>query len=469
MDVSRRAAERLFQKAVEENVDFLVLSGDVLNANLASPGTILFLLDQFERLKKAGIVVYWAGGEFDSPEDWPASFPLPDNVHYFPGNSIQEYYFHRIEEGNPTPVAKIVGMSRNQHRRQIRSSEFPVDPGGLYTIAVANGLVDSESLSQRRIDYWAMGGETQRNVFHGNPRKKGLDGKPIPLDPPDQPAGTKRDRKDLPPQPYTVHYPGSTFARSPENIGFYGATLVEIPWGEEPVLTFFPTSPIRWVNDQITMQAGDDGGKLADEIRIRIKNYRETQKSDDLMIRWFVDVPPGPLAASLRRGSLTNDLLSELRSLYAKEDPMTWSVSLNLLLPEQLPKSYYDQQTILGDFLRSVKHHQDDPREMIDLEKYIPKEWGDEETVRDLLLAEKIDDSIDKSTDQAEAGPEKTSATSTGRFVQSTVQSENQRRVLKEAALVGLELLSGENTKLFSLESRPPASMIDPMEEELID
>lgn len=465
LDVARRAGVRLFDKVLEEDVDFLLLSGNVLNANLAPPGLLLFLAEQFARLRKAGIAVYWAGGEFDSPEDWPAAFPLPDNVHFFPSNSIQEYFFHRVDgpraDGSPgSPLAKIVGMSRNQRQRRLRSSEFPLDPGGLYTIAVANGDVDPESLTQRRIDYWALGGSSERRVFHGNPRKKGPDGKPIPLDPPEN--AEKRDRRDLPPPPYTVHYPGSTVARSPKDIGSYGATLVEIPWGEEPVLTYFPTSPIRWVNDQITLEAEADGGKLTDELRRRVKNYRENQKGDDLLISWFVDIPPGPLASALRRGNLTNDLLSELRSLYSKEDPLTWSVSLSLLLPERLPKNFYDQQSMLGDFLRSVRHFQEHTEEVIDLGLYVPEDWADsEEQLRELLLADKV--AVDPQADGEEG--DAAAESPAFRYTQSARQADDRRRVLREAALVGLELLGGETQKSFTLDHRS-VSIVDPEEEE---
>jgi len=356
LDISKRAAERLFQQCLDERIDFLVLCGNVLNANLAPPGVFLFLVEQFERLKKAGINVYWAGGEFDSPEDMPSAFPMPENVYRFPSNSIQEFYFHRTEGTNTLPVAKLVGMSRNQRNKRIRSSEFPPEPGGFFTVAIANGEVESEALTQRFVDYWAMGGSNRRNTFHGNPRKKGPDGKPLPLDPElrQNSAEHRLHKKDLPPQPFIVHYPGPTLARTPSDIGLYGATLVEVPIDhsgrplEEPVLTHFSTSPIRWLNDRVLLEPTDDAGKLADELRLRLKNYREAHKTDDLLINWLVDVPPGQLAQHLRRGGLTNDLLSELRAMYGQDEPMTWSVSISVLVPEQLPKSYHEQQTILG-------------------------------------------------------------------------------------------------------------------------
>jgi hypothetical protein len=434
LDVAKRAALRLFDKCLEEEIDFLILSGKVLHAHFAPPGIFLFLVEQFERLKKAGIAVYWAGGESDSPEDMPTAFPLPDNVYRFPSNSIQEFYYHRSKGSDSLPIAKLVGMSRNQRSRRVRSSEFPAEPGGLFTIAIVNGEVEPETLTQRHIDYWAMGGSYQRQTFHGNPRKKGPDGKPLPLD--HATIGIKRDKKDLPPQPFVVHYPGQTLARTPRSIGTFGATLVEIVLDgsglplEEPVLTHFSTSPVRWINDRIVMDSEDDGGTLANELRQRIKNYRDAQKGDDLLINWLVDVPPGQLAHHLRQGGLTADLLSELRAMYGQDEPMTWSVSISVLVPDQLPKSYYEQQTILGDFLRSVKHFQDNPQELIHLGGYIPKNWTQEDYVKHLLLAEKVKDEITDSEDQE---PKE-------RWMQLPAQTEMQQRVLREAAMTGLEL-----------------------------
>jgi DNA repair exonuclease SbcCD nuclease subunit len=445
-DVSRRAALRLFDKALEESVDFLIISGDILNASAAPPGLFVFLIEQFERLHKSGISVYWAGAELDSPDDIPISFPFPDNVHHFPTNSIQEYYFKRKNEHTSGTLAKIVGISRKQHQRKIRSSEFPIDPGRLFTIAIANGDVDPESLSQRRIDYWAMGGLEQRFIYQGNPRKKNTDGKPIPLDPPNLSDGSKLNKKDTPPPPFTVHYPGTTVALTPEMIGLYGATLVEVIPDEEPQLSFFQTSPIRWINDQITLNENDGIEQLKEEINSRIKNYQTTQKNEDLMISWFVDFPlSNQLSAILRKESAVNEILSELRKeylQYRQNEPITWSVNITLLLPDTLPKQIYEQQTILGDFVRAIKHHQNEQNKIIDLTKYLPsklKEIKPEENnsneYGDILLANKT---VDPNTGEVN-------------LVQNAEQIKQKQEALKKAAIIATELLNKENSTQFTI------------------
>jgi len=129
---------------------------------------------------------------------------------------------------------------------------------------------------------------------------------------------------------------------------------------------------------------------------------------------------------------LTQDLLSELRALYGQDEPMTWSVSISVLVPDELPQSFYEQQTILGDFLRSVQHFQGNPQELLHLGGYIPKNWEYEETIKQLLLAEKVTDEI---TDGEDKEPKE-------RWVQSPAQAETQHRVLREAAMTGLELFA---------------------------
>ena len=57
-----QAAEQVFETALAENADALLLAGDVLNVDRAGPPAIVLLLDQFARLGDRGIQVFWAGG-----------------------------------------------------------------------------------------------------------------------------------------------------------------------------------------------------------------------------------------------------------------------------------------------------------------------------------------------------------------------------------------------------------------------
>ncbi|MDR0337943.1 MAG: hypothetical protein LBI18_12725, partial [Planctomycetaceae bacterium] len=92
------------------------------------------------------------------------------------------------------------------------------------------------------------------------------------------------------------------------------------------------------------------------------------------------------------------------------------------------------------DFLRSVKHFQDNPQKIIDLEPYLPKDWNttntedSANTLNTLLLADKL-------TNEPDDSEEKKQPPKSVQFVQSPAQTETQHRVLIEAAIVGLEML----------------------------
>src|SRR5262245_35055356 len=71
IDCPLRAAERLFDAAIDQRVDFVILAGDVIDPARCSPRELLFLVEQFQRLKGRNIAVYWCGGANDSAAAWP--------------------------------------------------------------------------------------------------------------------------------------------------------------------------------------------------------------------------------------------------------------------------------------------------------------------------------------------------------------------------------------------------------------
>src|SRR5689334_15685573 len=79
-----RAATQVFDAACHEGVDFVVLAGDLAQVHLAGPRSVIYLLEQFQRLADAGIEIYWACGRSDAQDHWPEVIPLPHNVHVFP-------------------------------------------------------------------------------------------------------------------------------------------------------------------------------------------------------------------------------------------------------------------------------------------------------------------------------------------------------------------------------------------------
>ncbi|MBR3218655.1 MAG: metallophosphoesterase, partial [Thermoguttaceae bacterium] len=120
----QRAAERLFQTAITEKVDFVLLCGDILSLRQTGPWGAVFLLDQFERLRREGIAVYWIGGFADPPSEWPEVLALPDNVTLFPEDEVTGV----IHRKGTDAVARILGTSRGKNNTALRLGDFAADP-----------------------------------------------------------------------------------------------------------------------------------------------------------------------------------------------------------------------------------------------------------------------------------------------------------------------------------------------------
>ena len=123
-----QAAQKVFDAALEERADFVVLTGDLIDLARPSPRAISFLLDNFERLHAHGISVYWAGGRLDPPQDWPAAARLPSTVKPFASHEPEELSHFR---GN-RPVVNIVGRSWHG-TATFQVGEFKSDADGLPT------------------------------------------------------------------------------------------------------------------------------------------------------------------------------------------------------------------------------------------------------------------------------------------------------------------------------------------------
>jgi len=80
---TRRAFENLIQLAMDENIDFLVISGDIYDGDWRDYSTGLFFRGQMVRLRDKGIPVYLIAGNHDAASVISKKLSLPENVHVF--------------------------------------------------------------------------------------------------------------------------------------------------------------------------------------------------------------------------------------------------------------------------------------------------------------------------------------------------------------------------------------------------
>jgi len=80
------------------------------------------------------------------------------------------------------------------------------------------------------------------------------------------------------------------------------------------------------------------------------------------LVGWDIAVSDGESLHSIGDGE---ELLQWIRREYGHGSPAAWTTHLSVRPPRNYPKSWQDEDTILGDFLRAAdKHRKTDGREL---------------------------------------------------------------------------------------------------------
>lgn len=335
-----QAAERVFETALAERADAVLLAGDVLNVDRAGPPAIVLLLDQFARLGDHGIAVYWAGGEVDHPDLWPRSVALPANVHVFPVGRVETC---ELARGGDV-VAKVQGTSCPEGG-QVNARGFHRDAHGLFTIGVAYGTSDSTGHEGDRVHYMALGGRHRHQTVDW--------------------------------EPGVAHYCGTPQGRGPDETGPHGCTVVMVDDSGQAKTRLVTTDVARWVEQSLEVTATTRSEQLYERMVERLEKLRAANAGIALLVRWTIH-GTGPLVNRLRPGGLADELLVDLRRKFGESSPVAWSASITCDSPLSVPAEWYDQETCLGDFLRQVREFELHEELPLELQRFLPADVGDE-------------------------------------------------------------------------------------------
>jgi len=210
----------------------------------------------------------------------------------------------------------------------------------------------------------------------------------------------------------TAHYPGTPQGRRPAEEGDFGCTLVDVDSDGRAHLSPVPTQLFRWHHERVMIDAGVQRPQLETLLRERLNAVVASAAGSDVLVGWTV-AGGGPLAAQLRHGSLAGELLEMLRGEFGYGPPAAWSVSLQAEPALAVPEAWFEEESVRGDFLRAVRQLLDDPREPIELDAYLPQRYRDGSPVAAATLR----------------------------------PGEHRRRVLAQAAMLGVDLLTGEESQ----------------------
>ncbi|MBQ2682895.1 MAG: hypothetical protein IJG02_03370, partial [Thermoguttaceae bacterium] len=170
----------------------------------------------------------------------------------------------------------------------------------------------------------------------------------------------------------TIHNPGATLARCPEDGENIGASLVTVDETGRTVIKPVKTSPIRWTTERLVFRDEPDEEFIASAMRTRLSTLRKAMGDEILFVAWVFDVPAA-LASELRYGNLSQSLLRGIRADFGREAPLIWSTKIDpVALDDEGDEG--ERQTILGDYLRMIRFYKENPGDNIPLSDYFPDE-----------------------------------------------------------------------------------------------
>lgn len=165
---SRTALARIVDTALAEDVDAVLVAGDLFDGAERSARTAAFLTLQLERLREGGIRVFHIKGNHDAENPLTGEASLPDNVHVFDGRGGKV----RLADG-----VWVHGVSfAKRHAPDSLLPKFHAPVAGAVNVAMLHtSLTGAEGhdpyapctvadLKAAGFDYWALGHVHGRQV-----------------------------------------------------------------------------------------------------------------------------------------------------------------------------------------------------------------------------------------------------------------------------------------------------------------
>ena len=352
-DASRRLLQRLIDTALEEQVDALLIAGDLFDGEQEDVHTAMVLQRELRRLQAVNIPVFIIWGNHDAETRFLESriLDLPDNVHAFDGRGGRKHF------ANDRAVVHGVSFTKRKTPESLLGKYGKADPhcfniGMLHTsLTGADGHNDYapctlNELIDKGFDYWALGHIHKRQIHH------------------EQPA---------------IVMPGNPLGRHINEAGERSISLVTLASGEKPNIRSINLAPVRFERLPVSIDGIDDRKLAYEQMLEALNRCRDSMDTDVLIVRLELE-GSSVLASSYQRDRQT--LLVALQTEYEHRDDL-WidSVSARSL---QLPDEHEDAaesnhsiaaelQTLVGkDLLESISLQEAVAEDLKQLSKALP-------------------------------------------------------------------------------------------------
>lgn len=171
-NATREAFQHLVDVAIEKNVAFLVIAGDLYDGDWKDYNTGLFFISQMSRLQKENIKVFLIRGNHDAANLITKELKLPENVIEFSVDKPETFTIEELQVAIHGQGFASRAVTENIAKAYPSKMEGYVNIGLLHTSATGREGHESyapcslDDLKEKGYDYWALGHIHLREVLH---------------------------------------------------------------------------------------------------------------------------------------------------------------------------------------------------------------------------------------------------------------------------------------------------------------
>lgn len=162
---SKKSVQNLVDLAVREEVDFILIAGDLYDQESRSIKASRFFLKQAKYLAEKNIKIYIISGNHDPAGIEKEVFSLPDNVFYFSSTEVETKNYYKDSK----LTARILGQSYQQKFEDRKMyDDYTAPDQSVFNIALLHTALNKNNkryvpanktdlLTKKNINYWALG------------------------------------------------------------------------------------------------------------------------------------------------------------------------------------------------------------------------------------------------------------------------------------------------------------------------
>jgi DNA repair protein SbcD/Mre11 len=308
---------RIIDTAIEEKVDFIVISGDVYDSENRSLRAQIRFRKELERLDSYNIDAFIIFGNHDHASGSWEALTWPKNTHFFSENEVEVKTYLK----NGEALANIYGFS--YPRRAVTknmTAAYQKREGAKFHIGLLHGSCEGETehsryapfslsdLLNKEFDYWALGHIHKRQILHQHP---------------------------------PIIYPGNIQGRNRKELGDKGCFLVELSEDGTSV-HFRETADIIWESLQLSIE---NFTSLDSFLTYTIQKIEELRRNKEGVFLHLEIVGTGDLHDYFQDYEKLNDFLQTLTDGEEEKENFIWIISTKVKTRKQIDRERLKQQS----------------------------------------------------------------------------------------------------------------------------